>query len=323
MGRVVVYLDQNFASNLAKVENLAGWNDPDRHFYRELLALLRTRAREDKLVCPTGPFHRYESEKSMRVKDFVWKLVEELSNGLSFKHGVDIYCGQVVTAALDYCGLPRPDVPSWAVAFNRDPNQPAGSNHHRSRILVHLSTPEGLVNYFRTSDVAISGIYNNFKRGRRGKSQSYVGEADVQKRQFVYETLLCPPPETPPELDRFVGSLGRSRMIEFQRNIADILNHSDSPRQFVASPNLLECPFVHIRASLMAADVYFSPQKLASASLNVDFDIVASVLPYVDILATDGYVSELINRSGLRDRFRAKVFPMKERRALMQTLREL
>ena len=49
----------------------------------------------------------------------------------------------------------------------------------------------------------------------------------------------------------------------------------------------------------MAADIIYYPDMVPSASLRMDFEIVASILPYVDILATDNHMAELISKAGL------------------------
>ena len=64
MLKKILYLDQNFVSNLAKVENDPDWKDPGREYFQALLALLRSKVKENRLACPTSYFHREESEQS-------------------------------------------------------------------------------------------------------------------------------------------------------------------------------------------------------------------------------------------------------------------
>jgi len=73
----------------------------------------------------------------------------------------------------------------------------------------------------------------------------------------------------------------------------------------------------------MAADIFFYPDKKPAKSLFIDFEIMASVLPYVDILATDGYNSQLIHNTGLLNRFSAHIFTVRQRKALVAQLRSL
>jgi len=84
-----------------------------------------------------------------------------------------------------------------------------------------------------------------------------------------------------------------------------------------------DCIHFLIWASLMAADILFYPDKKPTTSLFTDFEIVASVLPYVDILATDKYICELIRNARLSDRFSAHIFSARQIRALVAQLRKL
>lgn len=43
--KTIVYLDQNFASNAAKAECLPCWKDPNKGYYEELLAVLKSQIR--------------------------------------------------------------------------------------------------------------------------------------------------------------------------------------------------------------------------------------------------------------------------------------
>jgi len=70
----------------------------------------------------------------------------------------------------------------------------------------------------------------------------------------------------------------------------------------------------------MAADIFFNPDVTPCPSLHTDFDMIASALPYVDILATDRYMADLIRKARLLNRFDTKIFSMRERRQLMETI---
>ena len=85
----------------------------------------------------------------------------------------------------------------------------------------------------------------------------------------------------------------------------------------------MECPSLQIRATLMAAGIFFNPETTPSPSSKTDFDIVASALPYVDTLATKGYMSDLIRKARLLNRYDRKIFSMRERRQLMETVQVL
>lgn len=325
MKKTILYLDQNFASNLAKVENLPDWNDPQRDFYGELLKMLRLRTIEDKLACPTSPFHQEESEQGARVKDFIWHVVRQLSFGLAFLHSNKINFCQIEAAARTYCRLPESNVPGWTIAFNRNPHESIKLLAKSPQVLVHIPSAQELVDYYKKSRSLIADTYLKFKNTRKGKSGTYQEEIQFQKAQVVYEIFLPPRPINigPPQLNRFLYLLGAPSIVEFHAYIWNILDRCEYPIGFFSSEELMEAPFIHIRASLMAADIYFYPDMAPSPSINTDFDIIASVLPYTDILATDNHMAELIRQTKILDRFGCKVFSMRKRQKLLEILRNM
>jgi len=320
----VVYLDQNFASNLAKAFYLRSWPDPLAPFYLDLHTLLSDLTDCDKLICPTSPFHREEGELGNRVKDFLWHFVEQLGYGLSFNHSTKIMEYQIVTAARAYCGLPAVQRSSWEVAFNRDPQVPVGQLS-RPSLLVSIPNSQEFSEYLRLSRTSIAEEYWNYKIHCRGKRNAYADELEAQKKQYILE-LFNPRPGLdvkPSKLGQFLNLLGLAGVVEFHRSVYEILQHSTNPNGFFVSPQLLDCSFIHIWSSLIAADIFFNQAKRPSSSLFMDFEIVASLLPYVDILTTDGYISDLVMKAKLSDRFNAQIFTVKQRKALAEQLGNL
>lgn len=320
----IVYLDQNFVSSLAKARYDSGWKDPLVGFYRELDDLLSNLTDADKLICPTSAFHREESELGNRVKEFLWHVVEQMGYGLSFKHWVEIMAHQAVAAAQAYCGLPITRRAAWGVALNRDPQVPVAPLS-KPALLVGIPNSQEFNEYIRLSKASIADEYATYKTHCRGKRRTYADELRVQKGQLVFETF-APRAKlnvNQSTLEQVLNLLGHAGIIEFHRSIDRILTASANPEGFYVSPQLWDCPYIHIHASLMAADIFFYPDTSPEKSLFTDFEIIASVLPYVDILATDGYISQLIRNAKLLDRFNAHVFSVRQRKALMAELGEL
>lgn len=317
----IVYLDQNFVSNLAKALYRSGWEDPLADFYRELHDLLSDLTDRDKLICPTSLFHSEESELGYRVKEFLWHFVEQLGYGLSFKPSAEIMEYQVISAAWAYCGLQATQGSAWIVAFNRDPQVPIGQLS-RPALLVSIPNSQEFNEYLRLSRASIADEYWTYKVYCRRKRRAYTDEIEAQKKQLVFE-MFHPRPKLnikPSKQEQFLNLLGLAGVIQFNRSVDETLQHCTNPEGFFVSPQLLDCPYIHIYASLMAADIFFYPDTKPTTSLFTDFEIVASVLPYVDILATDSYISQLIRNARLSDRFSAHIFSVKQRRALVARL---
>jgi len=253
MSKPILYLDQNFASNLAKVESLPEWKDPESEFYRELLDLLRSRILGDRLACPTSSFHRHESEQGARVRDFVWRTVEELSYGLSLRAFTDILYDQIAAAARAFCKLPQPDVLPWMVAFNRDPQEPIHRLPEPPKIRVHLSSPKELVEYDWETKGIVADIYGTFKQSRTGKSRTFEDELGFQKAQTLWEIFL--PAEARKSklvgLNESLTWLGSITMTQRQSSVLEVLKLCNNTKAFWTSRELMECPF----------GVSFSPRR--------------------------------------------------------------
>jgi hypothetical protein len=192
MPKQILYLDQNFVSNLAKVENSPDWKDSQREYYRELLGLIRVKVNQNRLTCPTSHFHRNESEQSDRVKNIVWYVMEELSRGLSFRYDTEIFLDQIALAAYNYCGNTPPQMPEWALAFNKNPLEPVEDESLAGTISVHLESPEALIENYRSTTNLVTDVYGQFKASRCGKSESFNQEVEFQEYQLLLETFLPP-----------------------------------------------------------------------------------------------------------------------------------
>jgi hypothetical protein len=320
----IVYLDQNFASNLAKSLYLSDWKDPLASFYRELYELLFDLTDRDLIICPTSPFHTEESELGQRVRDFIWHFVKQLGYSLSFKSYPEIMEHQIIAAADVYCNKPIVQCPEWEISFNRDPQVPV-SQLHKPDLLVSFPNSQEFNEYSRLSRTSIADEYRAYKVHCKGKRQTYEEELEAQKKQFILE--IFKPRLTlkikSSKLEQVLNILGLAGVVQFHRSLCEILQDNADPEGFFASTQLLNCPYIHMWASLVAADIFFHQEKKPTTSLFMDFEIISSVLPYIDILATDRYISELVRDAKLTDRFTVHIFTVRERGALIEELKKL
>jgi hypothetical protein len=211
------------------------------------------------------------------------------------------------------------------MVFNRDPQVSVTTLPQPREIRVHLSSPDEIVEYGRGTKGIVAGMYGAFKRARIGQSRSFEEELGFQKLQLIREAFI---PVTLlqreiVDLDSSLTAIGSIGVAQAQSPVLDALQLCGNPGAFWTSEQLMESPALHNRASLMAADIFFNPAMKTSPSLNIDFDIVASALPHVDILATDGHMADLIQKAKLLDRYDTKVVSMKERRQLLGMIKGL
>ena len=331
MTKSIIYLDQLFVSNFAKAEYLPSWPDEQTDYYLKLLQVLRAKVNENRLACPTSPFRQQEAEQGRQVKDHVWHIVERLSRGLSFNSSNQIHFSQLASAAYEFAGIKDDVVRDWSVAFNQDPHDSVESSADGSEILVHLPLGEELLDYNRETTKLSADVYGEFKRNRKGLSSTVKDEVFDLKMQLLAETVLSPLDliQAYPELKGDISDFGTIGVLESQAKLmatfrsCGILESDSRTKEFLHSEELLGCPFLHTRASLMAVDIINYPDMVPSPSLGTDFDIVPSILPYVDILATDNHMAELIRQAGLSETFSAKVYSMNRKSELLKEIENL
>ncbi len=312
MVKTIVYLDQNYASSFAKAEYLDSWKDPRRADFLHTLSVLRHQTHEDKLICPTSDFHRRESERSGRVSDFVWRVVDELAFGVRFRHSYEIGFAQMANAARRHAGCCHHDFPDWGEAFASDPHPSVKGLSPGPRVLVHVPSPDELVAFEKSGTEQVWTAYTDYKAQRVALGLDYEGECAHNRRQLVLESFI-PTSIEPADADGVVPLLlaeGDQRLRDLRQEVLALAGGDSAVRSFLESEELLACPQIEIRAALMATDIAKYPKMVPTASLNVDFDVVASFLPYVDILTTDAHMKELIVQSGVLSDYPAKVFSM-------------
>lgn len=314
--KTILYLDQNWISELAKAKFLKDWTTQDVSVWRNLLGLINEKTLADLLICPTSYFHTNESEQGPRVKDIVWKFAEQISFGLLFNDCTQISFNQIEHAIDEFTNVAI-DEPRWAIAFNRNPHESIKPLIKQFDIQVHIPQPSDLIEYSWKGHKLVHGIYQTYKVNRRGKAKTFGEELAFQKAQMIVDTFEQPPklPLTTgdKDFDDVLYYMGSTSILQRQIPITKKIMNLPEPRKFLGSKTFLDCQFIHIRAALMATDIFYFPEKEVDESLNTDFNIVSAVLPYVDLLATDNYVKQLCEKSGLVTQFKARVFSAKSK----------
>lgn len=82
---------------------------------------------------------------------------------------------------------------------------------------------------------------------------------------------------------------------------------------FVSSNEFIEAQYLSVRAKLMAADIVYNAHRSPETSLLSDFDIAATVIPYVDVFATENYLAELLRITRVASDYGCEVYTMRQR----------
>lgn len=319
----IVYLDQNWISEITKA-HIEGWTGTHKPYVSQLSLAIQGGVAEDNFVCPTSDFHDTEASFSQKLKDSIWKTSRALSRDLSFNSWIQVNHKQLVEAALGFAGQDIPDSPWWYVPFNRDPDIPARSLpiHH---IRVHLSVEVYMEEVKRIRDGIQTSDYRKFKENRKKEGLSYEDELAYGITQLFREHHVGP---------IVAISQGRFKLSEWEslfhsvalqavnryKELETIFQQGGGLDKFLVSPHLANSPLLSICAKLRAADIVRFPSRKPEPSLIDDFQIAATILPYVDIFATENYLAELIKQTGLDREYNCRVYRMKQKEDLLNEL---
>ncbi len=159
---LIIYLDQNYLSNIAKAKIGIIKDDEQAKFWLSLFDNLKKAVLSDKIACPESDFHGIESMFDRRIEKEIMEVVDELSWGLEFNSWESILTSQIVEAAYIYLDKQPEEKEAWSIAFKSDPQAPVESrmqtiNGVMSRINVRLFLPSEVADQDRQNKL---GFYN-------------------------------------------------------------------------------------------------------------------------------------------------------------------
>ena len=322
----VVYLDQNWISEITK-SYMDDWNSPDKPFYQRLSSALQEGLANNRFVCPTSSFHESEASYGSRVKDSLWYVARLLSRELSFNSSIHVNHQQLLEAATDFAKQDFPDIPWWTIPFNRDPDAEMEAPPEIP-VEVHISMDELFAEGKRLRDGIQVSQYHAFKRERQQHGLSFIAEVEFGRNQLfeegylgmVFAIGLSEVAESPLEpLYRQVAF----EAVERCKEIVDICDLGDGLGMFMKSAQFAKSPFLSIYAKLRAADIVRFPEQVPKPSQLDDYQIIATVLPYANVFATENYMADLIRQTGVGSEYDCLVFTMRQKQELLEYLMSL
>ena len=321
----VVYLDQNWLSDMAK----AHLDDDSRvykPYFTELFINIQGAILEDKIVCPTSPLHDSESNLSSRLNVDVRSMDNALSRRLSFNPSEEICHRQLLGAASKFAGIESPSEPRWQTPFNRDPDLPDGTFPRDEGALEVFLTVQKLVNEDRRIRNEVTApMYKQYKDGRVEHNLSYRYEVEFSRIQlfheqyFVFDNAEAVLKQAFPDWDIVHSSVFQERRLRLAE-LGQICDMAGGIRHFLSSSCFQDTPFLSIRARLMAADIVHYATRKPESSLLADFDMAATVIPYVDVFATENYLAELLRQTGVAGEYGCNVYTMRQKDMLLDYL---
>ena len=305
----IVYLDQNYLSNMAKARLGSPMDKVDGEFWKQLFADLRAAVLADKIACPESQFQRTEARLDRRIEEAVLGIIDELSWGLEFNRWEVILRLQIEDAAFRFLGKNPPPREAWSTAFTSDPQAPVRSRMEyivgtNGRMGVSSSPRDEIVEKDRQSKLEFMGeaqeILNRYGnnppswpelllQNKKGVLDGFLGKIarDSILQQIQKDSLL----DKLSALDRY------SELVDLSNRLREIGINMDKSEvmKFMGSEGLYNIPFVDIYGSIWAAIAQYGCQGRKGGKGDFyDAPILATVLPYCDVITTDGFMKEIV-----------------------------
>ena len=282
--KLLVYLDQNFLSAMAKADGDEEINPAFTEIYR----LLHQGFVDEKLVVPSSVLHDIESSLATHLKDRIATYQGYLGQ-VRLRRPEEIWNRQTEVGLARFSGRATRDPLDPKLAFLDDPDQRV--QRHGIRVDAHLESFNFRAARHRTAK-GLEALRLRLLQEGIGYDQQLKVERQEQRDHFLRTYFrFCHP----------VSAEQRQRFTEY----ADT-------SEFLALPRL------SIEARLYAAILTRKPTRAIKPSDATDIEILSAYAPYMDVVCTDAFMADQLRSLGIDREFGIGVF-----HARANSLREL
>jgi len=276
--KLIVYLDQNFISEMAK----ADINLQVKPEFKKIYELLHKGFIDEKLVVPISWSHRVETSLVPRLKKRIIQYLKYLGQ-VSINPSFVIEPFQVQRAARNFLGE-NIDVIYLGNAFSDAPDK-----RIKYYDIDFDSHPE---NFFNMNDRIIEAqnidnVRLNLQNQDLNFDNQYLNELEAERFAYLSSKL---------------------------ENISYLFRDKpDKIHEFIYSDRFAQIPIINTRCRLWSKILINHKTRKIRSGDSTDVDILSSYLPYVDIIATDFFMADQLRSLGLDKEYNTIIFdPKKE-----------
>jgi len=278
--KLIVYLDQNCLSDMAKI----GKNSNVRPEIKELYNILHKGFLDEKIIVPSSWFHKIET-------CLIPELKEEIENRqawmgqISLRHKDHIYLTQLEQGLDEFNRkIPYSGILDYTTAFDNHPDTP--TNYLHVTVDSHL---ENIHNTENRESLAsdIERVRKTVLMNRVTFKEQFSAEIEAYASGFLYKPSF--------------GLLGLHHMYP-DKNIL---------KNFSKSHNFKKLPTVNIGSKLWAYIFTSATNRSTSRGDSTDVDVISSYLPYVDIMVVDTFMAHNISTLKLDKDYQTLVYDTK------------
>lgn len=256
--KLLVYLDQNFLSEMSK----ADVNERVRPEFKEIYELLHQGFVDEKLVVPGSLLHDIESSLATHLKDRIATYQHYLGQ-------VRLYRPDEIRNTQTFAALDR-----FMGRVPEDPLQPDAA---------FLGHPDQRVERFGIS-VDSHLETHNFRQSRHGTATELEKlRQRLLQRKVTYDQQLNVEQET--QRDQFVQTYCSSCGPVSEEKRKELT-------AFTESTDFTSIPLLRIEAHLFASILTRKPDRHIRSSDGTDIDALSAYAPYMDVVCTDAFMAD-------------------------------
>jgi len=291
MGKTILYLDQNFIAKMTEARLGVIDDVQEPGLWTSLFERSRELVRAGKIICPYSTLHTLEAMSAVQSWPERHITIGELWGGLRFRDWEDILELQVRWAYERWLGVPTKEsqVKHWSVAFERNPHAQIPQ-----RYLTDTIVPTDALFISPTSEhpwrAKKAEFVSDIEQRLAARKQRGIGIRDFEEEQQLEATDL---------IQTFI----RNRWWP-TRSPNEIGIGSD----FWESNQIMRIPWVNVFSSIWAGILVHEPHRAPKPGDMSDVGILATVMPYCDIVTTDKNMKAILVRLGLDENYDVEVF---------------
>jgi hypothetical protein len=259
--KLLVYLDQNFLSEMSK----ADLNEKVRPEFSDIYELLHQGFLDEKLVVPSSLLHDIESSLATHLKDRI-KSYQHYLGQVRLRRPDEIREAQVQMAWGHFSGRENGDFLDPEIAFIDQPDQ------RTKQIDISVDAHWEQFNFRQTrSSTAqeLEMLRQHCVNSKVSYKRQLSAEREAQKQELLksLELYSCPLPNE--SRDRFDA--------------------------FTSSPEFAKIPLLRVEAHLYATILTRMPTRQIKPSDTTDIDVLSAYAPYMDVICTDAFMADQLS----------------------------
>jgi len=312
--RLVVYLDTNFLSDLAKA-SLGGLKGAAARRAEQALAFFTSLVDSRVAIFPDSWSRQQEAElrRQAEFQRAARNIAARLSRGVCFRPHLTILSNQIEQAFIGH--LNGVDYSrTWQEALTGDPQGPICTSTENDACQSWVQSDPQRLQHRRLLKTRSREYHQQRARQRANVTLTYEDLKAANAREYAEMIVLGPARRlrSGEQLD-FAHKIAASTI---DGAIAVAIQRGDISEmsfwKFADSAAILSVPAIDIWASIEASIEWDEPSRGWHKSDHHDLEALSDVLPYCDAVFCDQNMKSILSKHGIASRYRTDVYSMRD-----------